>query len=73
MAGKRGQPDAATRRHYPAAELRLDPHHAAQRVDQLGAGVMMPGFTGTVQVVVRQWHQRARAEVKMLLTHYAFR
>jgi len=73
MTGKRGQPDAAAWWHDPAAILRFHPHHAAQRVDQLCTGMVVPGLTGTVQVVVRQRHQRTMAEVNRLLAHCAFR
>jgi len=64
MAGKGRQPDAAARRHDPAALRGIDAHDAAQGVDQLRAAMMVPGFAVTVRVIMRIRHQRPGGKIK---------
>jgi len=74
MTGEGREPDATARRHNPAAILGFDPHHAAQRVDQLGAIMLVPRLAGTVRIIMRQRHQRTLAKIKARrTTHRAFR
>ena len=53
------QPDAASGRDNPVAHRRVNPHHAAENMQQLGAVMLMPVFLVTVSIIMGKGHQRA--------------
>ena len=56
------QPDAASGRNNPTPRCSIDPHHAAQAVQQLRAVVLMPRFTVAMSIVMGEGNERTMRE-----------